>query len=224
MKKALFIIAMCLALHAHAQLKKGNVQLGGSMGWSTYKNETTNTGNFQSTKNSGLSFYFQPGIFVTDKSVLGLGLGYSNNRYDNSSSNSTFNLNHRDKQTQNGYSVGPYYKWYKSLSERIAFSILASVNYSFNNSTYYNANGTDFTDSKTSSHGLNANVSPGIIYFINTRWGLTTSFGSLHYSTMKYKPNSSSNANTTTTSRTSNAGVDLSLSSFSFGLQYFIAR
>jgi hypothetical protein len=228
MKKTLSIILLtCLLGHVYGQLKKGTVQLGGNVSWSTSKNEGTNPNYFLTTNNSSFNSNLKSGIFLTDKAALGIDLGYSNFSYRG---HNTL-LNQPDShytQTQNGLHIGPYYSWYKSLGAHFAFSIFATANYAIGKSTYRNSNGTDVTESKSSYHALNANVAPGITYFLNSHWGLTGSLGSLNYSSMTTKPtytNSSAtaiivnNANHTTT-----GDVNLNISSFSLGLQYFITH
>jgi hypothetical protein len=215
-KKALFVILLTfLWAQSQAQLSKGSIQVGGSlsMNSSSSKNESTGVNDYFS-KYFSLEINPKAGVFISDKSVIGLALGFSNSSQKwNEGSDET-------KQSASVISFGPYYRHYFPISEKVSFFLDGNAKYNTGKSTN-SSNALLTNESKYKNNGFNISVAPGFNYFVSNRWGLVVSFGSLFYGSSTSKLKDSPNDQSSTYK---GGGLNLSFSSFSLGLNYFITR
>lgn len=105
----LSIAVIVVASIASAQITKGSVYLGGSVGGGTTKIENSNApGNGRS---SGFSLYPAVGTAVRNNLIAGISLTYTHGK--------TENLNGNQNSRRNGYGAGVFLRKYYPLSDRI---------------------------------------------------------------------------------------------------------
>lgn len=223
MKKTLsFILVVLLCVKANAQLSKGTIQLGGSLSLNSYSSDNEAI-DFNTTSFKSSTYDASPkcGIFISKRSVIGLAASLYKYGYESTGSlqASEYSYNY----SRFTFSIGPYYRHYFPITEKanVFAQGIASVSTGKANDRGYNTNG-ERTENNFRNHGFGFQISPGFNYFINPKWGLEVSFGSIYYNASVDKP-----AATNTSKNYHNydsMGLNLSLSSLSFGVNYFISK
>lgn len=198
MKSKLLIMGVlcAIAFTANAQTEKGRSFINGAIGFSSNKNESNSTG-FSPSDQKSTTFFVVPrfGYFVANNLVVGLGLGYTQNK--NTSSSYTINSSnivfYKQKAVQRNLSVGPFLRKYVDIVDK--FKFFAQVNAGVGlgkaeNEVVYNAQsyGTSNTSNKFTSY--NAALSPGFAFFPSKRWAIEFSFTLLGYNKSKPKDGS----------------------------------
>ena len=170
MKKALLLacVFISFATISQAQITKGSVLLGGSIGLSNGKN----TGTYSGKENN---IYFNPtvGIAIKENWIIGISGGFSNYKGD-------LGL-YTPERDGESYSGGLFARRYSALGKNFYLYGNGSINYnkvdqsetsSTNNSANYYAN---FYHSK----GVTLSIAPGIAYAINKWFHLEASLSNL---------------------------------------------
>lgn len=154
MKKVLLLatVAIAFVLSANAQITKGSILLGGSIGINTNSTENQN-GEFSSN-----SFFISPqiGYTVKNNNVWGLRLTYSKNN------NQVQNF---PETEGSGYGGGIFFRKYFPLSNR--FNLLGEANANYASSNQDNGVNTEY---KANATGLS--LFPGISFTVNKRFHL----------------------------------------------------
>ncbi len=219
MKKiiTLSIIAMSFfCLSSKAQINKGSIMLGGSLG-----------GNFNNIKDPDTvtsktnSFSISPaiGFAISDNTIVGFSLQYGFNNYK-------YYYNAQE-QKYHSYGAGIFARKYKSLSKDFYLfgeGELMYDHYSYNYSTSNN-NGSEY-DSKGNSIALN--ITPGIAYSltrcIQLEAGLQNLL-SIGYSSAKENAKDPNNLNYKTSNVNFSSSLSpVSLSSISLGIRFLINK
>lgn len=186
MKKS-FLITICgiaCTSMAAAQISKGTIMLGPTVGSTSYSSATdnldystgTNTNRNTSTKTFGLSLGPQAGVFLTNHFVLGGMLGYNiTSRKTDVTTNSSVHapVTANTKTTNYTLNIGPFMRYY--FYNKLAKNLF-----------YLQASGTAGTGNGTSSgNGINVNstyVSDGKVSHIFT-WNAGGGIGLTHFFT-----------------------------------------
>lgn len=224
MKKLFIIITLLLgAIAGHAQLSKGNIQLGGtvSYGRHSYDNQFSSA-NANEINTSLLVISPKVGLFISDKSVIGLSMDYSRSiaKADFVTSFDTGD----QKATQSIISFGPYYRIYKPLGTTAALFLhtQATVGVGKIKTDWTYDGSTPASSDNRKSFLFNALISPGITFFVSEKWALEGSIGLIRYSYTALKSDEEGASDAKDTGN--HFDFNVNLSSFSLGLQYFIAR
>lgn len=237
MKKILLISCVsALALSGvYGQIKKGNLQLGGSLGYSRYSQDQSSIGQTFNNLNTFWSFLPSVGYFVTETSSLGIGIGYDH--YDQVSKSRNPNIfligpttlyAYENTNTRGQFIVKPYYRMHKIISQNFVLFAEFNAFYGFgtqeriNNSTTTEiaTNGSitsqTFSSTKLSEkqNTWGIGLSPGIIFFPHEKWGIDLSIGLLGYSEVLGEQSNSS----------SNLTLQPSLNNLSLGLKYYLLK
>jgi hypothetical protein len=216
--KKLFIvnILMLCAIVTYAQLSKGTIQIGGQVNYSRTSNDNEILITLGDTKSSTFTISPRAGIFVSDKSVIGLSIEYSRNTSEGIYSPDFGFVD--VKGTSNTFIFGPYYRFYQPLGTTAALFLHAQSSVGFGK----NKTEIDDTDIRFKSFLFNVAVSPGITFFVSEKWGLEGSIGLLSYrsTTMKLDEDDADDDKDTS----DQFDFNLNFSSFSLGVQYFLAR
>lgn len=172
MKKMIMLAALGLfgIQFANAQVKKGNVLVGGNVNIATGSTKTDGVDG----KRTNTSFGISPkaGYAVSDKWMVGVFVGteFSNSK------NKTVEPNTESKSTT--IAPGVFVRNYHMLGEKVALYGEANVAYGFGT--------TKANDTKTQSfNGIDANIVPGISYFVSKRLVLEGEFGGLNFNNSK---------------------------------------
>ncbi|MBO9153170.1 outer membrane beta-barrel protein [Chitinophaga sp. GCM10012297] len=186
MKKMIIVAALGLfgIQFANAQVKKGDVLVGGNVGIATSSEKVDGTDG----KTTSTTFNISPkaGYALSDKWMVGVFVGTD---FTNSK-DKTVEPNTELKSTV--IAPGIFVRNYHMLGEKVALFGEANVAYGFGT---VKAN-----DTKTASvNSIDANIVPGISYFVNKRFVLEGVFGGINYSNVK-STNEINNVETTNSS------------------------
>lgn len=170
MKKVLLSLVAVAALTfgAKAQTEKGNILLGGNLGFTSTKVE--------GAPKSDVSFSVIPsvGFFASNNFAVGTGVGYT---YDKSVSGG--------EQNQ-AFVVAPFGRYYVNLTDQFKFFGQLSVPLAFGETKDVDANG-ETGDKLGSTTLIGVNVAPGFAFFPNKKIGIEVSVNGLGYAHAQYK-------------------------------------
>ena len=231
LKKKLFLLILLTAgaeaVHAQS-IAAGTVSLGGSIGYSRSSNNTSYSSNNTvfSRENIDSQFSFSPaaGYFVKDNLAIGVSLGYTANSRRSTSMPAQPNTR-PELDPLTTVRVGSFVQYYKMISEQ--FGVLGTLGLGYQQvkeQEYDTRSGTTVVDLKDS--GYYANLTPGIIFFPISKFGISASIGSLGYDRYGFDyprtPNSSAPSNYESTS--SNFGARFGFDQLLFGGTYYFGR
>lgn len=188
MKKIFVLIAaICLCGVALAQPAAGDMIIRGSIGYNTLGIPTYSFEEYGSTSPSYTSalnlWSISPRFeyFVSNRSSIGISGSYMNawtkSKFDFGDGSSVY------KQGFSIFYVGPTYNYYIRLADRFYLSINCFIGYAGMKSWYLEKGNDllDHVDDRGSTDGCFGllTVTPTLTYFINDRWLLTASVGSV---------------------------------------------
>jgi hypothetical protein len=171
----LSLLFVCsFVITTRAQIKKGAVWLGGSVGYNQYKDDPVDTA-VHDFKNNTLSISPAVGFAVKDNLVVGIRLTYAHTKTDN---NGTYLESKGDN-----YGGGIFIRQYIPVVNRLYLFGEAAAAYISTKQTdtynqFYNGN---YVKSHTTTKGWNAGVSitPGVAFAVTKKFQLETSLNSL---------------------------------------------
>lgn len=213
MKKAMLAIVACsvFALGAYAQLSKGTVMLGTTIGTTGYSSANSDynydAGNSRSTVTKAFTLNAGPqiGVFITQHLVLGatpsLNLSTNHVSTTNTASNGT-QTGSTTTTTTTTVGIGPFLRDYFAMVPgnnwfyaQVNGSVGSGSGSSSGNS--YNSTSTGNTNGKVSGiFNWNAGASLGLTHFFYKRIGMDVSLGYLYSHSHNYNVN-----NTITTTK-----------------------
>ncbi len=206
MKKIVLLTSvslLLLTLSSSAQIKKGSVLLGGGISGGKSKYESSS----QENTSSGISFYPSVGIALKDNVVVGLDLSYSHSKSDQP------NPTYVNRNVQNNYSAGVFYRRYTGLGKNFYLFGNGSLYYGRNEQTQESGLNTSVSKSVQKRNGVGLGFYPGVAYAVSKRFHLEIGLNnlvSLYYS--KNKTENTTN-NTTTTTKGSDFSFTTNVSS-----------
>ncbi len=134
-------ITIFITTIVHAQIKKGNILVGGSFYASTANQKSTST---NSEKQNAIGLNLSLGKAVKDNNVIGVNIGLSNQNLKK-----YFPLVDSSVNKNKGFNVGCFYQKYTKVYNALYFFVEPSLNANFgviknnstfnNNSSYYNS-------------------------------------------------------------------------------------
>ena len=197
------IVLGLLSSVSWAQFEKGTKSLGGvfSIYGDKSKSETS-SGTDIEQKSTTVNIEPSFGIFITPRTSVGISMGYSSSISEYSDS----------RYSEGAFSIGSLLRHHFPLSEAFSLYIQEGVKLSFGNEK-------DEGDSFTSEHSTTdflIGLSPGIIYFPSSKFGLEAGVGSLYYLTHARKDKDDDSKTTD-----NSYGLNFSMSAFYFGLRYY---
>lgn len=204
MRKLLSLTALALGLgfYSNAQVSKGDLLVGGTLG---LNNSNTNYNGATNTT-SNVNFNPRVSYAIGNNSILGLNLGYA---YNKTKATSTDNQN-----STNSFSAGVFWRnlmpikgkfgWYPEVGGAV---YTGKTKYTQNNSA----------DNTSKVQGFNAYVVPGLYYAVSPAFLLNVDFGGVSYGSAKTKYNDSPSSTTNS--------FQLGLfQNFNFGFDFIIGR
>ncbi|WP_276496408.1 outer membrane beta-barrel protein [Pontibacter litorisediminis] len=225
MKKLFFAaVFACLTSAALAQTSQGTVVASGSLGYQN--NNHKNDADTQKSVNRSFTLAPSIGYMLRDGLEAGISVGYTSSNDESKVYNvlpgGSLELRSTSETTNRSLAIGPYLKKYFSVSEKIAFTGQAYLNYVSAEHDYHSDYSNSRSRSNYESTGFSVGLRPGITFFPTSKIGLSAGFGSLGYtrststSELEYFEDSKSTS--------SEFGLNLSGSTLSFGLGYYISR
>lgn len=195
-----FSILLLSSVIVQAQVNKGAILLGGSIGGSDYKTKYPNSEIKQSFINVSPAF----GIAIKDNLVLGLNTGFSWGKSDDNSPGSI-------DSKSDLYSAYIFLRKYKAIGKN-GFSIFVQGNAG---SSYAKLENNGFASSSIAKRTLiGVSANPGISYAISKKFQLETGFNNvvgINWSTEKVTNN---NGGIISESKTNGFDVSTNISSF----------
>lgn len=210
----LFAAATLLCSTTFAQIQKGAISIGGSLGASSSKNTQSNQYYFEglgydlqddpNLRGSSLLFNFNPqiGYFITDKFALGIvgGVSYAPEKQERTyHDNNDYKTKMMElKQISYSWNAGVFGRYYFPLGEKAYFGLETNIGYSeekvkaqdvdyrTNDAGVYSYFTTDYFKQNTSS--VSVGFKPSILLFPGKKWGLEFSLDRvLGYASSKHK-------------------------------------
>ena len=157
---------------SYGQIKKGSILLGGQVFY--YNSKIVNSTSQRDQKNNSAAYDISVGKVVKENSLVGLSVSYSPSAYDFAYNGSTY-LNSRLKF----YSIGGYYRLYKSLGKDFYFFSEMGAAYVFSHQIDTDTLG--IKQRTVNQTGGQLNLSPGISYKIFKRLNLEITIPNIVY-------------------------------------------
>jgi hypothetical protein len=208
MKHTLFVVLLLFSSSLYAQLAKGNMVLGGSLGYNSQHDRSYDPNGYPySGESTSTTISPKAGFFISDKSVVGLALSYT----AQTSESVYAGIGSLGKTERDVFSFTPYFRRYKSLGEMAALFLQAEASLGFGT---LKLSGTPY-DLSTYSVAIR----PGFNLFLTRKLAIDATFGSLAYEATKQSPENSKSSE-----RSDKFGFNFNMSTLSLGAQFFIAR
>lgn len=186
MKNALISISLVLICHyTQAQILKGSIAASASLSfYSQHRIDPRYTNVTYKSYTTNYSINPTLGYFLADNLVLGLGTTYTYSKSNEIQDYDTVATS--DKINSQYLQVASYLGYYIKLSDKAYFSLTGSVGYRF--TLFYRRTSTLLEEDKEDkSYEIKANLTPGILYFINEKFALQATVGSLYYTYTREK-------------------------------------
>lgn len=230
------IILFLFSLNAFAQLRDGNMYLGGNVNFfQDNLNRKDSSSSFNSGESVNKTNYFSGtlnyGYMVRTNLALGTLFRYnfSDEYYRTNNATSSSFWPKENKGRYNAYAIGVFARKYWPLGESMfAFYLQASVSYGIGTYSarqmFLTDNSGDYSIKNTSRNEniVTMRLSPGLVYFINKHFGAECSMGNLTYT--QTKASYFSEGIQTGESKGSNLRANFSVSAFYIGLNYYFGR
>jgi len=203
-KQLLIMIITIIPMAISAQGQAGVKVLEGNVRYSLSNSEDFNLYYLQTNEYKNQHFNINPkmGWFVSESSVLGVGIGYSFSKYESES-----------EYKEHLFSINPYFRNYQKITDKLFYTTTIDLAFGFgkeSNEDYYTSN--LFTYS--------LNTRPGLSYFLSDKWALKTNFGSLFYQRTNKKITEGVEDKQPKLKDT-DFGFNFSMDSFSLGIGYY---
>ena len=208
MKPVLFVVLLLCSSSLYAQLAKGSIVLGGSLGYNSQHDRSYDPNGYPYRgENTSITISPKAGFFISDKSAVGLALSYTSQNSDAV----YYGIGSLGKTERDLFSITPYFRSYKSFGEIAAFFLQAEASLGFGT---LKMSGAPY-DISTYSVGIR----PGFNLFLSRKWALEATFGSLAYESTKQSPENSKSSE-----RSDKFGLNFNMATLSLGAQFFITR
>lgn len=222
--KQTYALLLCVFAYsiANAQVKKGDIVLGGNLGYSDQA-QTVLTSPPQTTKSTLLDVNPSIGKAIRDNLVLGIDIAYF---HSTSSQNPAYTSS--ISQTGNGFLAGVFLRRYKPIGAGFSLFGEAELSGNYSHSTAEMPSNAQFAETSDHSNGFGftLQVYPGIAYALNRRWQLETSlpnFLSINYIHDKETQQYNTQAAQSTSDHSFNISSSLTGNDeFTVGVRYFI--
>lgn len=223
MKQA-YALLLCVFVYsiANAQVKKGDIVLGGNLGYSN-QSQSALVSPPETTKSNSLNINPSIGKAIRDNLVLGIDIAYF---HSTSSQNpaATSSIT----QNENGFLAGVFLRRYKPIGAGFSLFGQAELSGNYSHSTAEMPSTAQFAETSDHSNGFGFTLQlyPGIAYALNRRWQLETSlpnFFSINYN--HYKETQQYNTQPAQSTSDHSFSISSSLTGsdeFTVGVRYFI--
>jgi outer membrane protein len=210
---------------SNAQITKGSLMFGGSLGANMTMESTNKTTGSDDVKTPGYTEWnFSPtvGYFVSDGLAVGLSLNVgSNHVYTQQSTDGS----KYENVMSSSLGVALFARKYKSITTNVYFHGQAAFGYSSGSYTAKNTDGpSSFKDgNKYTNTNIGINLTPGLTYFVSPKWGIDFSLNNIvSYNMFTAKTEVAGSSNTTeNTGGSFNIGAGLTPT---LGLFYYMGK
>ena len=214
LKSILLLVVTFLLLvipsNSYSQIQKGTYSIGGNI-----------FANYQSSNQSGITFLsynlsINPniGYFISDKTMVGIGTGFTFSNFDQESSN------YKSTNSTYTYSLNLFYrKYWFEQQNKVGFFMQTSISPGIRHSNLQTNNNT--SDPNSVVNGVLADdfvgtisINPGIVYLINPHLSVETTYGNLIYTLTAGMPHMPSHS----------VNLSFNISTFNIGFRYYFGR
>ncbi len=168
------------ALSTNAQISKGSIMLGGSLGANMKMESKTTIGSITNTKPGHTDWNFSPtgGYFVADGLVVGLGLNLESNFLEEVLSADSLKKEHI---MASGLGINLIVRKYFEIENNIYFHLQGGFGYNTVSATDRVPDGLSALKDgdKITSSAIGINVTPGLTYFVSPKWGIDFSLNNI---------------------------------------------
>lgn len=221
----LFILFFAVTLGSQAQIKKGAILLGGTLGFGTSKGSTYDNNGNLSDKQSTTDVTLSPSIgkAIKDNLVAGFDLsyeGYKNNQGSDGGYGTT--------TTTRGYGAGMFLRRYIPLGSGFAIFMQTRLGGTYNTQKYTSNGGAPYPYTDGKWYSIDLSFYPGVAYAITKRVQLETGFANLvdvNYVHNKNTTASGGSNNVISTTKSNGFGISTSLTSqvgFAVGIKVLL--
>ena len=218
MKKIILLSfsVLLFALVTNAQITKGSIYLGGSIGASNAKSESSTTSN--EGKQSSFSLNPAVGIAVRHNVIAGIEFNYVHSK------SASFSNNQDNKN--NGYGAGLFLRKYFPLSNRFYVFGQTGLGYFHQNWDYLQTPGYNYTAQNKQS-SISANLFPGLAIHVIKSLYLEAAFNNLIQLSYSATSTTANYLGTVSTSKQKGFNIGSSLTSGSYlniGVRFIIPK
>jgi hypothetical protein len=168
--KKLFIVLAAAAMAVSVNAAKGDMVLSGTIGFGV-DGATKVDGKKNGTSSTDFTILPSFTYFISDKVGVGAAVGY-----DGSSTKRWFDDKEVDnsKVSNGAFVINPFVRYYLIQTAKFGVFGQADLRFAFGSNKAYDL-ATD-KDKTTSTTDIRLSVTPGIQYFINSKWSIETTF------------------------------------------------
>jgi hypothetical protein len=217
-KRLLFILPLLLlSFGSYAQLRKGNKMLGGTLNYSTSTSKSDDAGVAGGQTSTFNSFNISPilGLFVSDRTVIGLKLNtYSYSSETTSLNGSVF------RNEFNNFGFGPFVRRYFPVKEWVAFYGQADLGYSSGKTIQTNSLSSN-QNYERSTNAFNLSAALGLAFFPTNWMSVDLSMNPLSFS---HTVNKNEVGSSYPDQNTNSFNFNLSSQSFYVGAHFFLNK
>jgi lipopolysaccharide assembly outer membrane protein LptD (OstA) len=201
MKYILLTLLVFVSLLSNAQFARGDKFIGGHFSFSTQQS----SGGLNDSESKNTWFELSPsvGFFLNDKFAVGGRVAYSSNRQKNTDDFST------QEYKSHSVSIGAFVKRYFAISDNFFFVLSGNANYGRG----VQVNESGGSEIKTKGHNIGMYISPSLLFFPSSKWGIEASIGSLslnHYRDLSHD--------------SKNTSFNVTYGTFSLGFAYYLRK
>jgi hypothetical protein len=204
---------------ADAQVKKGEIVLGGHLGYSD-QSQAQLTSPPVTTKSTLLDINPSIGKAIRDNLVLGIDIAYMHGTDGQTPAGTG-----ASSQTENGFTAGVFIRRYKPIGAGFSLFGQAEVSGNYSHSNYV-APSSNLVLNRYNSYGFALGITPGIAYALSRRWQIETSLPNFLSVTYDHNKTTQQYDNSPASSVDGHSfGISSSLTGndeFTVGVRYFI--
>lgn len=204
---AALVTVLSISTASQAQIAKGTSLVGGSISFSSEKQENSNGTDV--TKNQGFGLSPSYGMAIRQNLVVGGDLYFSN-----TTNKITHTLYGGSNMQNNAYGLGVFARQYRNLGKSGFYLFLQSrlgADLTSGKYTYTHPNNTQ--PRKSSGYNIGVSVYPGISYAVTQRFHIETGLNDLVYARYSGIKTTNTGTNAQVTNKSSNFNIGASLGS-----------
>ena len=210
-------LAVFIVFLSQAQIKKGQVLLGGSLGFGHSASDYDSSYYQPGTKLTTFNISPSVGWAIKDNLLFGVEATYTHQK---STTQQPTGNNYGDV---NSFTGGVFIRKYKYLGSGFSFFAQSSVDLTYGHTKYVSPNP---VNQSQNSYGFAIGFYPGVAFALSSRWQLETGFpnvGYINYNHSKYTTETSGGQDQHYTNNNFNVGSSLSNTyQLIIGLKYII--
>ena len=209
-------LAVLIVFLSQAQIKKGQVLLGGSLGFGHSSSNYDSAYYQPNTKLTAFNISPSVGWAIKDNLLFGVEANYAHQRTTQQSASNNYS-------DVNSFTGGVFIRKYKYLGSGFSFFAQSSLDLTYGHTKYADPNP---DNQRQNSYGFAIGFYPGVAFALSSHWQLETGFpnlGYINYNHSKYTSESPAGQDRNYINNNFSIGSSLSNTyQLSIGLRYII--